>query len=722
MKNKIKKQPPQYALKLTKLNQPLDSKNLKVLNLQGLQLQQFDIKVENLLTLILDFNNLRNLDIISQFPNLNTLSITNNQIEEFNVPSTLRILNISNNLLKTIHLKQLQQLDASSNQLQFIQQDQQNNLIQLKLDWLRIINQNDVWEHLTIKQFANQQQITFRQFLDKAIELQIQYGFKKEQNYFNQKIIHTSMIQNDKYYFDLILPYYKENRHFFDNSETPLCLAIKKLKMNFIADLMSNIPIKYEIDAFHESIKQGQISLVKQFLELGIDCNGFSQKGLTPLTNAVLNITQMNMEMIIHLLLQSQANPNKLNLNGQSLVQMCIIKSNLTALRFIINLNKKKQTKLKFKMNIKNTNGDYPLHLAVNSVSILYFLLNNQIGNPLQVNYQNLTAKQMPFSQNRPLIYKLLQKEERVQVAKQLAKNDMRFRILNKCQNTQKDYSSDSSCPELSEDEMPNKPKINRKYITEIDELSEDIRQLSEDEECQHNCSSESEIQYPKDNLKSLKLVQLNHQNYQLFKFDQHVRQKSILINKINKKRLNADQFNYYSRQGQNFKEKINSLICLRQELLLLGQIREYSDLICSDFASYMSKLNQTIFNLESDFQKDSLKDYMNFQQSLQVSIVDKYPDRVPILLEITDKSKIRFSDGSKFKKYLISKSDHFYHFFQILRNSLKLSKQEAIYLFVNNTGLIKPESQVGEIYSKHHSNDGFLRIILSEYATFGHC
>ncbi|CAD8096384.1 unnamed protein product [Paramecium sonneborni] len=106
--------------------------------------------------------------------------------------------------------------------------------------------------------------------------------------------------------------------------------------------------------------------------------------------------------------------------------------------------------------------------------------------------------------------------------------------------------------------------------------------------------------------------------------------------------------------------------------------------------------------------------------QSIQVSYIDKYPDRVPILLEITEKSKIRFSDGSKFKKYLISKSDHFYHFFQILRNSLKLSKQEAIYLFLNNSGLIKPESQVGEIYSKYRSNDGFLRIILSEYATFG--
>lgn len=33
---------------------------------------------------------------------------------------------------------------------------------------------------------------------------------------------------------------------------------------------------------------------------------------------------------------------------------MCIIKSNLTALKFIININKKKSTKIKFKMNIKS--------------------------------------------------------------------------------------------------------------------------------------------------------------------------------------------------------------------------------------------------------------------------------------------------------------------------------------------------------------------------------
>ena len=56
---------------------------------------------------------------------------------------------------------------------------------------------------------------------------------------------------------------------------------------------------------------------------------------------------------------------------------MCIIKSNLTALRFIANVNKKKQTRLKFKMNIKNINGDYPLHLAINSISILSFMIDH---------------------------------------------------------------------------------------------------------------------------------------------------------------------------------------------------------------------------------------------------------------------------------------------------------------------------------------------------------
>lgn len=39
-----------------------------------------------------------------------------------------------------------------------------------------------------------------------------------------------------------------------------------------------------------------------------------------------------------------------------------------------------------------------------------------------------------------------------------------------------------------------------------MSDLSYDVLQQSEDDECQHNCSSESEIQWPRENLRILKL------------------------------------------------------------------------------------------------------------------------------------------------------------------------------------------------------------------------
>ncbi|CAD8122353.1 unnamed protein product [Paramecium sonneborni] len=98
----------------------------------------------------------------------------------------------------------------------------------------------------------------------------------------------------------------------------------------------------------------------------------------------------------------------------------------------------------------------------------------------------------------------------------------------------------------------------------------------------------------------------------------------------------------------------------------------------------------------------------------------EKYPDRVPILLHISSTSKLQFQDGSKIKKYLMSKSDHFYHFLQIIRETLHVKKQEGLYLFINNSGLIQAESQVCEVYNKFKSLDGFLRIQLTEYQSFG--
>ncbi|CAK57374.1 unnamed protein product (macronuclear) [Paramecium tetraurelia] len=101
-------------------------------------------------------------------------------------------------------------------------------------------------------------------------------------------------------------------------------------------------------------------------------------------------------------------------------------------------------------------------------------------------------------------------------------------------------------------------------------------------------------------------------------------------------------------------------------------------------------------------------------------NFIEKYPDRVPILLQISVRSRLQFQDGTKIKKYLMSKSDHFYHFLQIIRETLHIQQQESLYLFINNSGLVKAESQVDEVYNKFKSPDGFLRIQLTEYPSFG--
>ncbi|KAM3144718.1 hypothetical protein pb186bvf_003027 [Paramecium bursaria] len=68
----------------------------------------------------------------------------------------------------------------------------------------------------------------------------------------------------------------------------------------------------------------------------------------------------------------------------------------------------------------------------------------------------------------------------------------------------------------------------------------------------------------------------------------------------------------------------------------------------------------------------------------------DHYPDRVPLLIEISNHSKLTFADGKRQKKYLVSKSDHFYHLLQHLRDSIKLKKSESLYLFLNDIGMVK--------------------------------
>ncbi len=96
--------------------------------------------------------------------------------------------------------------------------------------------------------------------------------------------------------------------------------------------------------------------------------------------------------------------------------------------------------------------------------------------------------------------------------------------------------------------------------------------------------------------------------------------------------------------------------------------------------------------------------------------ILEKYPDRIPVICEKLERSKMEVIDK---KKYLVPSDLNIGQFVYVLRKRVKLSPQEAIYLFVN--GNIPPTSQlINQIYDQFKDEDGFLYMQYAGENTFG--
>ena len=111
-------------------------------------------------------------------------------------------------------------------------------------------------------------------------------------------------------------------------------------------------------------------------------------------------------------------------------------------------------------------------------------------------------------------------------------------------------------------------------------------------------------------------------------------------------------------------------------------------------------------------------KKEFNFEQRKQEAdrVILKYPDRIPIICEKSQKSKAKALDK---KKYLVPCDLTIGQFVFIIRRRLALPSEKAIFLFVGN--IIPPtHSTVKDIYGKHKSKDGFLYIHYSEENVFG--
>eukprot|EP01038_Epipyxis_sp_PR26KG_P005358 gene5358-7432_t len=95
----------------------------------------------------------------------------------------------------------------------------------------------------------------------------------------------------------------------------------------------------------------------------------------------------------------------------------------------------------------------------------------------------------------------------------------------------------------------------------------------------------------------------------------------------------------------------------------------------------------------------------------------NKYPDRVPVICEKIEKSKIEDIDK---KKYLVPADLTCGQFVYVIRKRLKLQPEKAIFLFVN--GVIPPTAaMLNTIYEQHKDKDGFLYISYSDENVFGY-
>ncbi len=98
-------------------------------------------------------------------------------------------------------------------------------------------------------------------------------------------------------------------------------------------------------------------------------------------------------------------------------------------------------------------------------------------------------------------------------------------------------------------------------------------------------------------------------------------------------------------------------------------------------------------------------------------NILEKYPDRVPVICEKNFTSKHTLDIDKR--KYLVPFDLTVGQFMYVIRKRLHLPAEYGLYFFIG--GFIPPSSVIiSEIYEKYKEEDGYLYIIYSMENTFG--
>lgn len=113
-----------------------------------------------------------------------------------------------------------------------------------------------------------------------------------------------------------------------------------------------------------------------------------------------------------------------------------------------------------------------------------------------------------------------------------------------------------------------------------------------------------------------------------------------------------------------------------------------------------------------------NFKDKHNFKlrQEEASKIINKYPDRIPVIVEKHNSCEY---DNLKKTKFLSPKNLTLGQFVYIIRQNIKLKPEKAIFVTINGI-LPQTSSLIIDLYETHKDEDNFLYITYSSENTFG--
>ncbi|KAK7387755.1 hypothetical protein VNO78_22547 [Psophocarpus tetragonolobus] len=126
-----------------------------------------------------------------------------------------------------------------------------------------------------------------------------------------------------------------------------------------------------------------------------------------------------------------------------------------------------------------------------------------------------------------------------------------------------------------------------------------------------------------------------------------------------------------------------------------------------SIFPCWVCTMAKNSFKLEHPLER---------RQAESARIRDKYPDRIPVIVEKAERSDIPDIDK---KKYLVPADLTVGQFVYVVRKRIKVSAEKAIFVFINNT-LPPTAALMSSIYEENKDDDGFLYMTYSGENTFG--